>query len=437
MSPRVQDVATAHRNRAGAREVRARLQPLAGAGLGRLRPVVDRGQLLADEAGVGRGLVPAHSAHRQPPLAGRKLALDPGGRTGAAGGVAEALDGGIPGDGPALFLEGLEPILALLVAAGIDEGLELRVRDLVLVQPERFAQPDGGEMLEPRQVDTVGLFAAGDHDHPRRDSAFGFECDGWQRDHRPQQRAGAGDLQRAIARLLETPAQVRCGHAHPLEGCDSRDHPGIRGCVVGLVGDGGSLGLAVHARCPGDGRPQAGQHRVCGDRLLGALGEREGRDELLRFSEPRDLGQRLLARPARLARLRRQPRAEERGQQQCGGERQQDARTQQQGQRLRRSRARVRRRLQLRQQLLGRLLPGRLVLGERPRDERAQRLGQVGTQASSRPGGVSYRIACSRVAGCVPENGRRPDSSSKAITPSAQRSALASTSSPRACSGDM
>ena len=100
------------------------------------------GRAAAGEGGIRRRFVPAHAAHRQ--VGGCPSGTSRAPRsTGPAGRCASRNSRHrlIPRQRPAVLDERLRPVVPLLVAAGVDERLELPVGHLVGVDPERRAAP--------------------------------------------------------------------------------------------------------------------------------------------------------------------------------------------------------------------------------------------------------------------------------------------------------
>src|SRR5450432_1495744 len=98
-------------------------------------PVVDGGQSLAREFGVGGGFVPANAGNGIVILAFRVFALRPVFWPRLAGAIAEKFYTLLPGEGFSVLLKVHFPILVLQVSALIDECFELAVGDFVLVDP--------------------------------------------------------------------------------------------------------------------------------------------------------------------------------------------------------------------------------------------------------------------------------------------------------------
>ena len=101
-------------------------------------PVIDRWQCLAREFRVGRGLIPAHACNGMIGGSFRIGAQPPGRRSEPTGSVHELLDPLRPGKRPPVLEDSVLPVLLVFVAPGVDEFLELRIRDLVPVEEEVY-----------------------------------------------------------------------------------------------------------------------------------------------------------------------------------------------------------------------------------------------------------------------------------------------------------
>src|SRR5256712_2187298 len=183
--------------------------------IGRVVPVVDGRHFLADGLTIGGRLVPTDAGHRVIVLSIRVSPQLPGGGTRAPSPIAEHLPGLVPRYRPAVLLERLCPVLALLVPAPAKELLELPVRHLVLVDPV-VVQLDGprAEELEP---------PSSDGNHVRRRA-----CNGLDRELKGANRGEAQHLLRLKALAADLPDPGALREAHSGEGRGAEELPGIR-----------------------------------------------------------------------------------------------------------------------------------------------------------------------------------------------------------------
>ncbi len=100
----------------------------------------------------------------------------PGRGPRSASAIEEALHRLVRGESAPSFDEGLLPVVALAVAAFLDELAVLAVRHLVLVD-EGFGNVAGSDVLQAHQRQP-GHVAAGDGDHSGRHVAFAVEVHG-------------------------------------------------------------------------------------------------------------------------------------------------------------------------------------------------------------------------------------------------------------------
>src|SRR5262245_13564596 len=119
--------------------------------------MVNGGQFLAGELGIGRRFKPAHTAHRQVTVTFAKSAEIPTSGTRPACGIDEPGHRLLPAKFAVSVQEWLPPVLSLPIATGVDELLILGVSDLTAVEPK---------VIE--RVRLLGAAHANDVNHSRR-----------------------------------------------------------------------------------------------------------------------------------------------------------------------------------------------------------------------------------------------------------------------------
>src|SRR5277367_486167 len=102
-------------------------------GPSRAIPVIERRQVFARVLRVGRGLIPTDAGHRKVVLSLRVFPLNPIFRAGSSRPVVEHRHGLVPRQLLTVLAELLFPIRSLLISPVINEGLELSIRHLILI----------------------------------------------------------------------------------------------------------------------------------------------------------------------------------------------------------------------------------------------------------------------------------------------------------------
>src|SRR5438445_6007091 len=102
---------------------------------GGVSPVVNSREIFARIFCVSCSFVPTYSGHRIIRLAFEEISYLPGRRSGPPGLVVEFRHGFFPGKRSAVLDKRFLPVTRFLVAAGVDELLELFIRHLMPIHP--------------------------------------------------------------------------------------------------------------------------------------------------------------------------------------------------------------------------------------------------------------------------------------------------------------